>query len=136
VHNRVFCLRASAPLISHRASAPLRHLLLSPLVALPDPDPCPSPTHWSRPCANGGGGRVVLGGGPFAGTGGARRGAVDGAAGTGPVAPGRAAEGGGLSPHTTEATTTAVTHPPCACLLLHSTGSRNPRQAGAPPPPN
>jgi hypothetical protein len=26
----VFCLRASAPLISHRASTPLRHLLLSP----------------------------------------------------------------------------------------------------------
>ena len=34
-----------------------------------------------------------------------------------------------------EATVTAVNRPPCACLLLHSTGSRNPRQAGAPPSP-
>ncbi|KAL5647831.1 hypothetical protein ACJX0J_042186, partial [Zea mays] len=42
----------------------------------------------------GGGGRVILGGGPFAGTSGARRGVVDGAAGTGPVALGRAGEGG------------------------------------------
>jgi hypothetical protein len=77
----------------------------------------------------------VFGSGPFAGTGGARRGVVDGAAGTGPVALGRAAEGGGSSPRTDEATATAVTRPPCACLLLHSTGSRNPRQVGAPPPP-
>jgi hypothetical protein len=89
--------------------------------------PCPSPTHWSRPCANGGGGRVVLGDDPFAGTGGARRGAVTSAAGTGPVAPGRAADGGGSLPRMAEATVTAVTRPPRACLLLHSMGSRNPR---------
>jgi hypothetical protein len=131
---RTECRRPQESVLPPRVRAPTPPPPL-PLVAPPDPDPCPSPTHRSRPCANGGGGRVVLGGGPFAGTGGARRGAIDGTAGTGPVAPGRAAEGGGSSLRTAEATATAVTHPPCACLLLHSTGSRNPRQAGAPPPP-
>jgi hypothetical protein len=126
--------RVRAPDLAPRIRAPTPPPPL-PLVAPPDPDPCPSPTHRSRPCANGGGGRVILGGGPFAGTGGTRRGVVDGAAGTGPVAPGRSAEGGGLLPRTAEATVTAVTRPLCACLLLHSTASRNPRQAGAPPPP-
>jgi hypothetical protein len=128
------CRRPQESVLPPRVRAPTPPPPL-PLVALLDPDPCPSPTHRSRPCANGGGGRVVLGGGPFAGTGGARRGAIDGAAGTGPVAPGRAAEGGGSSPRTAEATATAVTRPPCAWLLLHSTGSQNPRQEGAPPSP-